>query len=463
MKYKLIRLILLILSIFLLIYFVVTHYDSKEYNQLQMKEYITKLYKVSKAPGISIAVYDTNKEYFINVGYADCKNKKLVESNTNFELGSTTKAFTGLGIMLLEQDKKINRKDLVTKYLPWFAPTYKGKKVDITIEELLCHTSGIPVWTISKFKEGTVKEQGLKETIQSIAHVKLDYEPGSKHQYATINYDVLALLIEQITGENYETYMKTNVLNPLGMTNSFYRIKDSKDYDYAKGYRYTLLGVNKYDAPTYYGNIAAGYLVSNSEDLMCWLKAQLGMNNQVNLKLMQAIKDSKDYSMNEVNHYFAGWNFHDTYICHSGNNPNFASQVYVNKEKKKAVFALTNVSSSVATKAADGVFRMIQGEKVKIGLILDANELLDFISVLLILLECFIGTFIIEKRKIVKEKMMIKCIFAVLVSGLVSSIPYMLHYSYSMLLVWYTPCAFVAVAGAMLCLDSFIITKTRTN
>ncbi|MDE5866110.1 MAG: beta-lactamase family protein [Lachnospiraceae bacterium] len=162
--------------------------------------------------------------------------------------------------------------------------------------------------------------------------------PGTVHNYATINYDVLALIIENVSGMPYEEYIEKNVLEPLGMSDSYFRVDDAKAEQLAQGYRYAFLGVRKYDAPTFYGNTASGYLVSNTEDLSIWLKAQMGMiDAETTEKLSRAITWSHLYPIEDEQHYFAGWNLYDTYYCHGGNNTNFSSQAIIGRTNNKAV------------------------------------------------------------------------------------------------------------------------------
>ena len=91
----------------------------------------------------------------------------------------------------------------VTNYIDWFKPQYKGTDAVVTVRHLIDHSSGIPVWTISVIPEGSEGEITLEETVRRIADVKLAHAPGEVYEYATINYDVLALIIEEITGKKY--------------------------------------------------------------------------------------------------------------------------------------------------------------------------------------------------------------------------------------------------------------------
>lgn len=316
MKYKIARITIVGMILIAIIYCLFSHYDGKGYTLDNADSYVKRICEIENVPGMSIAVLDNGKEYYINVGYADKNEKVEMTSEIRCELGSTTKAFTALGILLLEQDGKLGREDSVKKYLPWFQPTYDGKEVTVTIEHLLCHTSGIPVWTIANLPIGTVNDEDMLEnTIKGISSVKLGSAPGTKHNYATINYDVLALIIETVSGMTYEEYIKKQVLEPLGMSNSYFRVDDSKMEQSAQGYRYAFLGVKKYDAPTFYGNTAAGYLVSNTEDLTIWMKAQMGVpETDMTERLQHAIAESHSYPIENGQHYFAGWNLYDAFI-----------------------------------------------------------------------------------------------------------------------------------------------------
>ena len=458
MKYKIARITIVGMILIAIIYCLFSHYDGKGYTLDNADSYVKRICEIENVPGMSIAVLDNGKDYYINVGYADKNEKVEMTSEIRCELGSTTKAFTALGILLLEQDGKLDREDSVKKYLPWFQPTYDGKEVTVTIEHLLCHTSGIPVWTIANLPIGTVNDEDMLEnTIKGISSVKLGSAPGTKHNYATINYDVLALIIETVSGMTYEEYIKKQVLEPLGMSNSYFRVDDSKMEQSAQGYRYAFLGVKKYDAPTFYGNTAAGYLVSNTEDLTIWMKAQMGVpETDMTERLQHAIAESHSYPIENGQHYFAGWNLYDAYINHGGNNPNFSSQVIIGRTNKKAVFALANICGSAATKAAYGIYRMMQGETVVIGFWMDGNSLVDLLCFIICFIEIYMMLLLFEKRK-QKKYTGVKVFICLLAATVVLMAPYVLHYNYSALAIWCSPCLLAAIAGIEVCLAEYII------
>lgn len=437
-----------------LLFFVVKHYDRTEYNLNNMQSYAEKICEIGDVPGMSVAIWNEGEESYINVGNANAQ--ELMTNETLCELGSTTKAFTAVGIILLEQDGLLNRNDTVSQYLPWFQPTYRDKKVEISIEQLLCHTGGIPSWTIAKIPQGTAAEENLLEnTVKTVQNIELVNKPGVRQHYATINYDVLALIIEKVSGMKYETYIEENILQPLGMYESYFGVNDVPNESVAQGYRYAFLDASPYKAPTYYGNTASGYLVSNTSELMVWLKAQNGVFDMLKTdkvhRVANAIEAVKGYEDTRVLPYFAGWNFHGSYISHSGNNPNYSSQVIVATEDERAVCALANINGTATTKAAEGIYRMLQGETVRIGFWIDGTQLLDFFCVVIVIFELLIAIHILQKDR----KQLVYYSFAGLGATLACLVillmPYLLHYNYKTIAVWCTPSLLVAMLGAVVC------------
>lgn len=221
---------------------------------------------------------------------------------------------------------------------------------------MLNHTSGIPSYALDRIPEEPYREGGLSQSLAGLYNVELAYEPGAKHSYSTVNYDLLALILERITGMGYEDYVKTYVLDEVGMTDSFFR-NDEVQVNVTQGYKQSFLFFScPYNAPVYYGNTAAGYLISDTSDLMKWMKN------------VTVLFDFEDFPIDIENSYFAGWNIYNDYVSHSGNNPNYSSQVYVDRNEPLGFFALAAKRCSSANIIADGLFRMYKGETVRIGL-----------------------------------------------------------------------------------------------
>lgn len=416
-KRIIVRRILLSVIFLMIIMFVVIHYDSKEYSANNEQAYINRLCEMTGIPSMSVAVIDNGVETFLNYSRDD---NVVIDEKSLYELASTTKAFTALGILQLEKEGRLELTDSAGQYIPWFKPEFKGKRAVITIQQLLEHTSGIPMWTICLIPAGTDENSSLHQTIKKIKNIRLNNEPGKVHEYATINYDILALIIEEVTSQKFENYMKENVLDVLNMKDSFFRTNNFLE-KITQGNKVDFLKTRSFDAPSYYGNIAAGYLVSNTSDLIKWMKN------------VNQLFDFDRFTATNANHYYAGWNVYDDYVCHSGNNPNYSSQVIISRNGRTGVFVLSALSGSSATEAAENIYRMHSGESIKTGLYIDNNALLDFTCIMAILILIYLLLLI---RVNLKRKAICSLLSgSVFIAGIVLS-PFLLHYNYYYLYIW---------------------------
>jgi CubicO group peptidase (beta-lactamase class C family) len=345
-----------------------------------------------KIPGLSVVVVKGDKTiYSGNFGYSIIKSRKQVTSNTLFELGSTSKAFTALGILKLAKDGLINLNTPVDKYIPWLKLKYKDKFVSVTIEQLLHHTSGIPFKTIDKISEAD-NDNALEQTVRKLIGIELDTEPGKVFQYASINYDILGLVIQYVTKESYENYMTENVLKALRLNNTYVFKKGIKDGELAKGYKISFLRQREYNSPSYRGNKPAGYIISNSSDMARWLRIQLGTETEGVID-KNIIKQSHEPNYNVApengSYYAAGWfvspnTNNEKEISHEGSNPNYSSYVILIPKDNIGIAILCNTNSNYIDEIGDGIKNIILGEEGKEIALMDFNIACDNVSICII-------------------------------------------------------------------------------
>ncbi|OMF94523.1 hypothetical protein BK144_08325 [Paenibacillus sp. FSL R7-0273] len=429
-------------------------------------------------PGAAALITRQGKTEFRVYGYADTEQQKQVTEATLFELGSTTKAFTALAVILLEQEGRLAYSDHVTEYLPWFGPAFRGNKAEITISQLLAHTSGIPAWSIGFIPEGTAPEL-LEDTVHKISDIALDTYPGTGYQYATVNYDILALIIEQITGMSYQNYVGQNILMPLGMTDSYFATGQEKEPEQlSKGYRVFFGKSIAYDAPRYYGNIAAGYLVTNVKDLERWVHAQLDIGN-IPDALRKAIRQSHEASPEtagveaEGRYYSYGWSHEPDHqmIRHTGSNPNYSSHVIIDLEQQTAVFVLANLNSAAPSLIASNIYENINGNAMKAYKYDDTYTLVDVVFSFLVLLAVISVTLkgirlaggsrgdIRNERSRRRKRITagFALSFRLLLLVLIVIWPYLIQYNYYMISVWMSSAVFIWMGlAAVSCVLSVI-------
>ncbi len=364
-----------------------TNYLTKD-EGLKIEKFIEENMNEGKIPGLSVTIVKDDKTvYQKGFGYSDIDEKKLVTSQSLFEIGSNSKAFTALGILNLEKSGQIKLKDEVTKYIPWLTVKYKDKKVPITIEHLLYQTSGIPFKTIDKIPVSN-ESNALEETVKTLVGIELDSEPGKKFQYATINYDVLGLVVEKVTGKTYENYIEEAVLKPMGLKNTYLFKNEAINENMASGYKIGYLKQQLYEAPVYRGNKPAGYIISNGEDMAKWLKIQMGTMNELKLD-KDIIKKSQEANRgvsaigSEV-FYASGWFIYPKgQVSHGGNNPNYSSFIIFNAKDKVGVAVLSNTNSTYVQNIGLGINKIFQGESVKKD-IKDLNKTADNVAITII-------------------------------------------------------------------------------
>ncbi|WP_328165889.1 serine hydrolase domain-containing protein [Cytobacillus praedii] len=277
----------------------------------KIEQFVEQQKNISKIPGISLVIVEKGKTvYQKGFGYADVKAKTPVTSNTLFEIGSTTKAFTGLAILQLEKEGILKRSDDVQKYIPWLKLKYNGEPQTITLNQLLHHTSGIAFNSITQIPESNA-DNALNSNVRTLLHQQLNRKPGSSFEYATINYDVLGLVIEIVTKQPYDIYMKKQILEPIGMKDTFVGLHQVQSSEMASGYKIGFMRERTYTPPIYRGNVPAGYIISNTNDIAKWMKLQLrnDPSNVIDKQLIQElhIPDQSVEPFDKDTYYGSGW------------------------------------------------------------------------------------------------------------------------------------------------------------
>jgi len=205
------------------------------------------------AGGSAIIVRDGKIVYYKAIGYDDTDKKVLLKRDAIFRIASQTKAITSVAIMMLYEEGKFLLKDPVSRYIPEFKnqrvlekfnaadTTYTTvpAKRDITIHDLLTHTSGIGYAQIGSkesnaiyAKSGIVAGIGvgkllLSEKMKKLGSVPLMHQPGDQWTYG-LNTDLLGYLVEVVSGMSLADYFRKNIFEPLGMKDSYFYLPKEK-------------------------------------------------------------------------------------------------------------------------------------------------------------------------------------------------------------------------------------------
>jgi len=328
----------------------------------EVKQYMGK----GDIPGLSIVLINHDSVIIRSFGYADVATRTPVSSSTVFELGSCSKAFTAMAIYWLVQQQRLQLDSSVSYYIPWFQMKYKGAVAPVTIRQLLHHTSGIPWHTIAGIPVSG-SDTALEQTVRNLTRVELDHLPGHQYEYATINYDILALVAQTVTGQPFEAFIQANIFDALGLNST--SIGQPRDgLLKSAGHKIGFFVARSYQAPVYRGNYAAGYVLSNAHDMASWLKLQLGTVSSPFYELAkQTQQRDESVAAHDNTFYASGWQVAldgTGEILHDGLNPDFSSYIAFRPKEKLGVVVLANSNSPYTPVIGNKLIKMLAHEKV---------------------------------------------------------------------------------------------------
>jgi CubicO group peptidase (beta-lactamase class C family) len=258
------------LFVFTISLFLITNLAKGQNLGLQFDDLITKQYK-PEDPGITALVYKNGETLYRKAfGMANLELGVKMTPEHVFELGSITKQFTAVSILMLMEQGKLSLEDEITKFLPDY-PT-NGQR--ITVHHLLNHTSGIKSYTnMGDLISFARIDRTPIEIIDYFKNAPMDFNPGEKWNYNNSGYILLGFIIEKVSGKSYADFIQEHIFEPLGMKNSFYGSKTKLIPKRASGYQPSEEGFRNADFISMTLPYAAGSLMSNVDDMLRWHKA----------------------------------------------------------------------------------------------------------------------------------------------------------------------------------------------
>lgn len=174
----------------------------------------------NQVPGFAIAVVENSAIYTAKAfGVKSLKTREPITTSSIFHMASVSKPFAATAIMQLVEKKKMSLDDPLIKYLPYFRLDDLRYK-DITIKQMLMHTSGIPDVDDYEWDKPQFDDDAAERYVRSLANEKVIAGPGEGWYYSNMAFDILADVIAKVSGVSFEDYVKENILNPLDMKKS---------------------------------------------------------------------------------------------------------------------------------------------------------------------------------------------------------------------------------------------------
>ncbi|PEK11897.1 serine hydrolase domain-containing protein [Bacillus toyonensis] len=233
-------------------------------------------------PGILAKTSEGGKTWSYAAGVANLSSKKPMKTDFRFRIGSVTKTFTATVVLQLAEENRLNLDDSIEKWLPGVIQGNGYEDKQITIRQLLNHTSGIAEYTRSKSFDlmDTKKSYRAEELVKMGISMPPDFAPGKSWSYSNTGYVLLGILIETVTGNSYAEEIENRIIEPLELSNTFLPGNSSviPGTKHARGY-IQLDGASEPKDVTYYNpsmGSSAGDMISTADDLNKFFSYLLG-------------------------------------------------------------------------------------------------------------------------------------------------------------------------------------------
>lgn len=321
-----------------------------------IEEKVEKRRKELGIPGISLVIVkDGQIIYMKGLGYKDFEKQIAVTPDTQFAIGSATKAFTALSVLMAMDEGKVNLDDSPKKYLSYFKMKDADADKNMTVRDLMDHSSGLNRTDLAMIT-GRLNRQ---ELIQTVGEAQPMAKLNEKFFYNNIMFAAAGEVVANVQKTTWEKYVPEKIFAPLGMTNSNMSIKQmekAKDYSFGYEYNFDTKATRKLPFRPIDDVAPAGSINSSARDMAKWIT--FVMNGGVmNGKRLVSEKGYEEWTkpQNKVTPngkvaYGLGWFLEEwngmKVVQHGGNIDGFNSMVAMIPEKKLGFVMLTNVTGS---------------------------------------------------------------------------------------------------------------------
>jgi CubicO group peptidase (beta-lactamase class C family) len=337
--------------------------DSPDFDAIDA--YVQEQMQEMRIPGAALGIVKGDEIVHLEgFGDADDSGRK-VTLQTPFKIGSMSKSFTALAIMQLVDDGKVDLEAPVQRYIPWFRVADSEASSRITVRRLLNQTSGIPTSAgLTYMHKGDSSNDALEKEVRAMSNVELTHPPGEVYQYSNLNYTTLGLIVQMVSGESYEQYVKEHILTPLGMKNSFMFLPEAERHGLATGHQFWFgrpfpgggLVYNRAITP-------AGLITSDARDMSRYLIAQLDEGRYEGAQVLSAEGIAKLHrgtiDMGGKSSYAMGWIDGEIdgvpVVWHNGDPGDFHATMVLVPKSEWGVVVLMNGSNDLRQGSLDKI------------------------------------------------------------------------------------------------------------
>ncbi|MCP9767221.1 class A beta-lactamase-related serine hydrolase [Lacihabitans sp. LS3-19] len=269
----------------------------------KIESIISKEFNDPNGPGGVFLITKNGETIFQKAtGKANLELKADLNANSVFQIGSMTKQFTAIAILILEENGKLEVSDKVSKYIKDYP---NGDS--ISIHQLLTHTSGIKDFTrMRSISDIAQKEMSPSNMVDFFKNEPVDFKPGERFEYNNSGYVLLGYIIELVSGQKYEDFIQENIFKKANMTHSGYASDRKIIVNRASGYHKKEYGYVNKTMINFGVPFSAGSLISTVDDMLKWQNA-LNKNLIINDKSSKKAFSRYKLNSGEAFDYGYGW------------------------------------------------------------------------------------------------------------------------------------------------------------
>ena len=317
----------------------------------------------SGQPGLSVAiVHDQEVVWSKGFGYADRESEIEAKPDTIYRVASISKLFTATAVMQMRDKGKLNLEDSIRDYLPWFE--VKDEKGPIKVVNLITHTSGLPreaagpYWTDYNFPSVEELKTGLLGQTHTLP-------PWMTWKYSNLAVSLAGMIVEEASGQKYTRYIKENILDPLGMKDSYMETLPEDHPKLAKGYGRRLPDGARSESPftECNGITPAANLATTVMDLAKFAMLQFREDSVSGVLKGETLREMHRIHWLDPK-WTMGWGLgfslvrqnNRTYHGHGGAVKGYRTNLRISLEDKTAVIVFTNADDGEPVKYVDKAF-----------------------------------------------------------------------------------------------------------
>jgi CubicO group peptidase (beta-lactamase class C family) len=327
--------------------------------------YVELEMQATRLPGLALGIVQGDQIIHLKgFGSADTGGR-LVTPQTPFVIESLSKSFTALAIMQLVEQGKLDLDAPVQRYLPWFRVADPDTSAHMTLRHLLHQTSGLSQLTGNLFHVRTdISDDALEHEVRSLLTVRT--KPlGQTYEYSNMNYTILGLIVQTVSGQSYEEYIQQHILEPLAMHDSYGALADARRNGLATGYKFWFGRPRPIPVDEPYNRAAApeGLISASAEDMTHYLIAQLNGGHYDRATVLSPTgiatlhRPAATESLSTT--YAMGWIAEETNgvatVWHNGAGEGFQSHMILVPEGRWGIVVLVNGIDLLNFEHIDGI------------------------------------------------------------------------------------------------------------